>query len=247
MAVATIPSTTSDGMGGARESHVTEESYGICTSSIAIGVALQLIASASAMAQSAPLANSPPPTEPREEIALALSACPAPVAVKAAVYVRGESGYVKVRDSENGFTAITSHAMGQVAPMCMDAEGTRVELPRILRTAELQPQGKGPEEVKRVIADAYASGVLQPPSRPGVSYMLSPQNRLLNEKGVIVPFPPHVMVYAPYLTNAAIGVGRDLAPDGNLIGPATVFAEGTPRALIIVPVGPQAGHEHPSE
>ena len=52
--------------------------------------------------------------------------------------------------------------------------------------------------------------------------------------------------YAPYLTNAAVGAGRDLLPDGNLAGPATVFAEGTPRAMIIIPVGPHADHVHPA-
>jgi hypothetical protein len=52
------------------------------------------------------------------------------------------------------------------------------------------------------------------------------------------------MVYAPYLTNAEIGVGRALGTDGNLIGPATVFAEGTPEALIIIPIGAPAGHSH---
>jgi hypothetical protein len=190
-----------------------------------------------------------PQTEREKEIALALSACPAPVANKAGVYVRGETGYIKVRESENGFTAITTFPAGQVAPLCMDAEGTRTSLVRVLKTAELRAQGKSPEEIKRFVGEAYARGLFQPPSRAGVNYMLSPHNRLLNEKGQVVPFPSHVMVYAPYLTNADIGVGRELGPDGNLIGPATVFAEGTPEAMIIVPVGPSSDasrqvHQH---
>jgi hypothetical protein len=46
----------------------------------------------------------------QKEIALALSACPPSVA-KAAVYVLDKSGYVKARDSQNGFTAIVQHSL----------------------------------------------------------------------------------------------------------------------------------------
>lgn len=223
-----------------RLGYITRSSIGVAV----LGFAAQLMASVPAVAQSTPAASLPPQIDQQREIALALSACPAAVAPKAAIYVRSESGYVKFRDGENGFTALLTTPAGQIAPLCMDAEGTRVVLPRVLKQAELRAQGKSPEEIKRVIADGYAKGVFQPPSRPGVNYMLSPDNRLLNEKREIVPFPPHVMVYAPYLTNADIGVGHELGADGNLIGPATVFAEGTPEALIIIPIGAPAGHSH---
>jgi len=72
----------------------------------------------------------------QKEIALALSACPPSVATKAAVYVLDKSGYVKVRDSQNGFTAIVQHALPtSQEPQCMDAEGTRSHLPRKLTVA----------------------------------------------------------------------------------------------------------------
>src|SRR5262252_2969795 len=141
------------------------------------------MASAPAVAQSTPAVSPLLQIDEQREIALALSACPAAVAPKAAVYVRGQSGYVKLREGENGFTALLTTPAGQIAPLCMDAEGTRVVLPRVLKQAELRAQGKSPDEIKRAIADGYAKGVFQPPSRPGVNYMLSPENRLLNEKG----------------------------------------------------------------
>src|ERR1700687_4965771 len=53
----------------------------------------------------------PPVMDRQKEIALALSACPPSVASKAAVYVLDRAGYIKVRDSENGFTAIVQHAV----------------------------------------------------------------------------------------------------------------------------------------
>ncbi len=55
------------------------------------------------------------------------------------------------------------------------------------------------------------------------------------------------MIYAPYLTNAEIGVDRSrLDADGNPSGPAFVAGEGAPHALIIVPVAGTV-HAHPSD
>ena len=183
--------------------------------------------------------------ERNKEIALALSACPPSVAGKAAVYVLDHAGYIKVRDGENGFTAIVQHAVpASQDPQCMDAEGTRTFLPRYLKVAEWRAQGKSPEEIKRLVADAFARGVFQPPAKPGIDYMLSSENFTPNAKGEIVHFPPHVMFYAPYLTNADLGLGGAFGPDGNPEGPAFVAGEGTPQALIIVPVAPAERDGH---
>jgi hypothetical protein len=208
-----------------------------------LGLAAQLAVSASAAAQSTPAVGRQPPLMDRQkEIALAVSACPPHLASKAAVYVLDKSGYVKVRDSQNGFTAIVQHSLPTAQePQCIDAEGTRTHLPRILKVAELRAQGKSREEIQRLVADAFAKGVLQPPIRPGVNYMLSTENLVPNEKGVVEPYPPHVMFYGPYLTNADIG------SDGNQGGPAFVALEGSPHAVIIVPIGSPNGpaHRHP--
>jgi hypothetical protein len=176
----------------------------------------------------------------QREIALALSACPASVASKAAVYVLEASGYVKVRESQNGFTAIVQHSLPtSQEPQCMDAEGTRTLLLRMLKVAELRAQGKSREEIQRFVADAFAKGVFQPPTRPGIDYMLSTENFVPDDKGTVAHFPPHVMFYAPYLTNA------DLGSEGQSAGgPAFVAAEGTPNALIIVPVGAHMSSDH---
>ena len=104
----------------------------------------------------------------------------------------------------------------------------------------MRAQGKSPDEIKRFVADAIAKGVFQPPTRPGIDYMLSTENLVPDDEGVVAPFPPHVMFYAPYLTNA------DLGSEGQAgEGPAFVAAAGTPYALIIVPVmGAPNGHPH---
>ena len=200
---------------------------------VAIGLA--------AAAQLSPAAEveRPPLMERQREIALAQSACPASVAAKAAVYVLEASGYVKVRESQNGFTAIVQHALPtSQEPQCMDAEGTRTFLPRYLKVAELRAQGKSREEIQRFVADAFAKGIFQPPARPGIDYMLSTENLVPDDKGVVAHFPPHLMFYAPFRTNA------DLGSEGQSAGgPAFVAGEGTPQALIIVPVGAHASHE----
>jgi hypothetical protein len=99
--------------------------------------------------------------------------------------------------------------------------------------AELRAEGKSPEQIKQLVANAFDKGIFQPPARLGVVP--------LDEKGTIGPFPPHVMFYAPYLTNADLGAK-------NLAWPAFVAVPGTPGALTIVPVPPPvpmpSGHEH---
>ena len=204
-----------------------------------LGLAVLIAASAVSRAQSTQLNENQTPRiiDREKEIALALSACPLSVADKAAVYVLDKSGYVKVRDSQNGFTAIVQHALPiSQDPQCMDAEGTRTFLPRYLKVAELRAQGKSPEEIKRFVADAFARGIFRPPTRPGIDYMLSTENVTVvdADKGLVAPFPPHVMFYGPYMTNA------DLGSDGKPGGLVFVAGEGTPHALIIVPVGTHA-------
>jgi hypothetical protein len=211
-----------------------------------LGFAALIAVSLSSVAQSTQAVGSqPPPLKDRQkEIALALSACPPSVASKAAVYVLEATGYVRVRDSQNGFTAIVQHAIpNSQDPQCMDAEGTRTFLPRYLKVAELRAQGKGREEITRFVADAFAKGIFQPPTRPGVDYMLSTENMVTidEEKGIVAPFPPHVMFYGPYLTNA------DLGSDGKPGSAVFVAGEGTPHALIIVHVAAHTDMSHVSD
>jgi hypothetical protein len=208
-----------------------------------VALAVQFIMARDAAAQ-LPVGQPTPLMDRQREIALALSSCPSILAEKAGVYVLEASGYVKVRESQNGFTSIVQHSVpGAQEPQCMDAEGARTILPRILRVAELRAQGKSPDEIKRFVAEAFPKGVFEPPRRGGIDYMLSAENVVPNDHGVTAPFPPHVMFYAPFMTNADIG------SEGQGGGPVFVAAQGTPYALIIVPVptgtimGPAPHHQ----
>src|SRR5262245_15477385 len=95
---------------------MTNKSHAIIMSLFRIGMlAAQIAVGPSAAAQSTAGAGSKQPAlmDRDREIALALSACPPFVMSKAAVYVLEKSGYVKIRDSENGFSAIVQDSLSR--------------------------------------------------------------------------------------------------------------------------------------
>ncbi|HEY2749175.1 MAG TPA: hypothetical protein VGL86_31365 [Polyangia bacterium] len=179
-----------------------------------------------------------------QQIALAISAAPKSVAAKAGVYVLDKSGYVKVRESQNGFVCIVEHRVpSAVEPQCLDAEGVRTFLPRILMVGAMRAGGRPEAEIRQAVRKGFAEGKFAAPKRPGVDYMLSTHNVVTvdEDKGIAVPFPPHLMFYAPGMTNA--DVGSDGTPGSALF----VVDEKSPHALMIVPVatdGAAAAHTH---
>jgi hypothetical protein len=198
------------------------------------------ILAASAHAQQAEKAKLPPLLPRDKEIALAMSAAPADVSSNAAIYVLEERGYVKAREGTNGFTCLVSHdAPESIEPECYDAEGTQTHLPRVLRVAELRAQGRTKAQIDAEIAGGFASGKFRAPRRPGIVYMLSTENKVVADEatGRIVSSPPHLMFYAPYMMNADIGVTSFSGVK------VFIIREGTPHALMIVPV-PMGGEAH---
>jgi hypothetical protein len=184
---------------------------------------------------------------PRErEVEAALAAGPKAIAAGAGVYALEERGFVRVRASANGFHCLVQRSSpGAFEPQCLDDEGARSILPAILLEAELRMSGASDAEVEAGLAAAWVDGRLRAPARPGINYMLSTENRVpADESGTrIIPYRPHVMFYAPYLTN------RDLGAEPMGDSPVFVIAEGTPRAYVVVPVPAEtiAPHAHPSD
>jgi len=157
---------------------------------------------------------------PREkEIELALSAAPEHLRKGAGVYVLERNGFVKVRESTNGFTCIVNrdHPLS-LKPVCFDAEGTATILPKILRVGELLMQGVPMSEIDKEITEGFRTGKYISPRRAGVAYMLSGDIRNYNPRtGKVESFPPHIMFYAPNLTNADLGTTPEaLAKDPSL-------------------------------
>jgi hypothetical protein len=176
---------------------------------------------------------------PAREIAAALSAGPPSIAEGAGIYLLTENGYVLHRASRNGFHCLVGRDMpGAFEPQCFDAEGSDTLLKAVLLSTERRMRGDDAPAAARAVADAYASGRLRAPRRAGINYMLSRENRVpVDEKGTIRPYRPHVMIYAPYLTNADFGASMDGG------SPVFVINEGKPGAYLIVPV-PAPGEAH---
>ena len=176
-----------------------------------------------------------------KEIALALEAGPPTVTDKAGVWVHDKSGYVKARDSQNGFVCVVDHRIpNAVEPQCMDAEGVKTFFPKYQLVASLRAKGTAEADIHKKVKAAFADGTLKAPARPGVIYMMSPHNVVTidEDKGVAAPFPPHLMFYAPNLTSA------DLGSDGTPASPLFVVDESTPHALMIVAVPTGGGMAH---
>ena len=172
----------------------------------------------------------------QKEIDLALSAAPEHLRKNAGVYVLEQRGFVKARESTNGFTCIVNrdHPMNQ-KPVCFDAEGTATVLPKILRVGELLMQGKTMSEINSDTAEGFRTGKYIAPRRAGVAYMLSGDIHSFNPRtGKVESFPPHVMFYAPNVTNADLGVTAEaLAKDPSL----PFIAYQGPHGFIIVLAG----------
>ena len=207
-------------------------------------ILLSLLLTAPALSGPArsPASPSIPELLPREqEIALALSAAPEHLRAGAAVWALEKDGFVKVRDSRNGFGCIVNrdHPLNR-KPTCYDAEGVATILPKVLRVGELLMQGRTLPEIDAEIREGFRTGKYVSPRRPGVAYMLSGDIRRFDAgTGTVVSFPPHVMFYAPNLTDADIGStgdGKDGLP--------FIAYEGPQGFMIMVPSPDRHDGEH---
>src|SRR5262245_28557135 len=160
----------------------------------------------SARAQS-PSSNIPDVPSQERETTMALSAAPEHLRAGAGVYILTASGYTHTRRSTNKFTCIVNRDHPKaLKPTCFDEEGTATIIPKIVRVGELMMHGKSLDEIAADIRAGFASGRFVSPRRPGVAYMLSGDIRNVNPAtGAASSFPPHVMFYAPNLTNEDIG------------------------------------------
>lgn len=168
------------------------------------------------------------PANAREEVAMALDAAPVSLREAAAVYVLGDDGYRLAREGTNGVSCLVQRSRPDtMEPVCWDREGSETILPRVLDEARWRAAGVDADAIDRRVADGFASGRYRAPRRPGLAYMLSTENFVFNGERVI-KYVPHVMAYAPYLTNADIGAtGTDSSAPW-------VLDEGSPHAYIII-------------
>ena len=166
---------------------------------------------------------------PRDlEIQLALSALPSHLRDNATVYVLNPArGFEVARKGTNGFHAfvartgddtfkgswpLTEYRDDILYPISFDKAGAKAQMRVFFDAAEMQAKGTPPGELKKIIQDRYKAGFYKAPERAGISYMLSPVLRTYfspeeNDRVMTINFP-HVMYYAPDISNADIGGGK---------------------------------------
>ena len=170
---------------------------------------------------------------PRDlEIQLALSALPPHLRDNATVYVLNpDKGFEVARKGSNGFSALvartgddtfrgswalTKYRDDILYPISFDEAGAKAQRLVFFDIAEMQAKGTPPDELKKIIQDRHKTGYYKAPERAGVSYMLSPVLRTYfnpeeSDKVITVSFP-HVMYFAPDISNKDIGAGEPLGP-----------------------------------
>jgi hypothetical protein len=165
-------------------------------------------------------------------MAAALEAGPPGVQQGAGVYVLTPTGYELARASQNGFHCSVQRSFPDTfEPQCLDAEGSVTLLQQMLLQGNLRMKGGDTDAIRQAVNQAWADGTLRAPQRPGINYMLSTRNRVpVDAAGTVIPYRPHLMFYAPYLSNADLGI--EMGPGV----PAFIINEGKPSAYVIVPV-----------
>lgn len=166
-----------------------------------------------------------------EEIVLARSAAPASISANARVLMLADTGYVVATEGSSDVTCVVNRSWNRsVEPHCYDAEGSATVMRIELRRNFLRHTGKSEDQIDAEIADMIARGSLRLPSRPAMSYMMSPRQVLYDDSGRHVgAWRPHLMLYYPGLTSAALGLPAK--PDMRV---GMVANEGTAQSSLVV-------------
>ncbi|HKE59068.1 MAG TPA: hypothetical protein VKB46_20300 [Pyrinomonadaceae bacterium] len=174
------------------------------------------------------------------ETQFALSALPPAMRDHASVYLLDlNKGYQLSRQGTSGVTCLVERTAWEQAdfrndiyvPLCYDAAGTKTYLKVIMDAALLRAQGKSPTAVKGEIEKRYQNRTYKVPERAGLSYMVAPIMRtwMMPDWQVHTMPMPHLMFYAPHMTNEDIGA----APNANLLYPFT-FKEGIAEQTYLI-------------
>jgi hypothetical protein len=166
------------------------------------------------------------------ETQFALSALPPAMRDQATVYLLDpKKGYQLSRQGTSGVTCLVERTAWEQAdfrndiyvPLCYDAEGSKSFLKVIMDVATLRIQEMSPVALKAEIENRYKNKTYKVPEKTGLSYMIAPVMRtwtLPDLKVHTMPMP-HLMFYAPKITNEDIGA----VPTSSLLYPFA-FKEG---------------------
>lgn len=189
-------------------------------------LALSCIASPAAYADDSRLTPMPAQLETR----FALSALPPALREGATVWLLDPAkGYRLSRQGTNGVDCLVERTVWEwselrddvFVPLCYDKAGSDTLLKVIMDVATLRADGKTAAAIKSEVERRYRAKIYHAPSKAGLSYMVAP---LMRAKGppdfaLHTMAMPHLMFYAPGITNADIAAKPDLADRASLQWP----------------------------
>lgn len=164
------------------------------------------------------------------ETQYALSAAPPRLREAASVYLLDPAkGYYLARRGTSGVTCIVQRTDWDMVdyrndvywPVCYDAIGTKTYLQAIMDAAALRARGMSPAALKAEIEKRFRDETYSIPDKPGVSYMVGPVMRAIGppDMQVHTMAMPHLMFYAPFVTNEDIGAAPDFDDPSTLAYP----------------------------
>jgi hypothetical protein len=161
------------------------------------------------------------------ETRFALSAAPPPLRDQATVHLLDpRTGYRLAQQGTNGVTCVVQRTAWELTdfrndiyiPLCYDAAGTTTYLAVIMDAAAFRARGLGPAELKAEVERRFRDGTYRVPETPGVSYMVAPVQRTVGPPDLKVRTLalPHMMFYAPHITNEHVAARPDLGDHSSL-------------------------------
>jgi hypothetical protein len=164
------------------------------------------------------------------ETRFALSALPPALRDRATVYLLDpKKGYQLSRQGTSGVACLVERTVWEwvdfsndiYIPLCYDAVGTKAHLTVIMDTATLRAQGMGPADLKAEIEKRYQNKTYKAPEKAGLSYMVAPIMRAVGppDMKVHTMAMPHLMFYAPGITDEDIGAVPNLSDPSSLLYP----------------------------
>lgn len=164
------------------------------------------------------------------ETQFALSALPPALREQATVYLLDpKKGYSLSQQGTNGVACLVERTVWELSdfrndiyiPLCYDAVGTKAHLKVIMDAAALRAEGMSPAALKAEVEKRYENKTYKAPEKAGLSYMIAPVMRTVGPPDMKVhTMPmPHLMFYAPGITNADIAAAPDLRVHSSLLYP----------------------------
>jgi hypothetical protein len=164
------------------------------------------------------------------ETQFALSALPPALRDKATVYLLDpEKGYQLSRQGTSGMACLVERTVWEwvdfrndiYIPLCYDDVGTKAHLKVIMDAAALRARGMSPVALKTEIENRYRNKTYKAPEKAGLSYMVAPVMRAVGppDMKVHTMAMPHLMFYAPGITNEDIGAVPNLSDPSSLLYP----------------------------